>query len=64
MDGQPVDLERRVALLEGALRDLSVRLAALENGATAPREQHPQPVVASTAAAGSATMPAAAILTP
>src|SRR5512135_2623409 len=34
MDGTRVDLERRVALLEGALRDVCTRLAALE-GATA-----------------------------
>ncbi|MDL2718344.1 MAG: hypothetical protein PT977_11350, partial [Acidobacteriota bacterium] len=37
MDGGRVDLENRVALLEGALRDVRARLAAVEAGRAAPQ---------------------------
>jgi hypothetical protein len=60
MDGGPVDLERRIALLEGALRDVSARLAALESGRVAPPEAS-RPAVEVTAAL---VPPAAALTTP
>ncbi len=53
MDGRRVDLEGRVALLEGALRDVSARLEALE-GTTEP------PVAVAAAAAVVSASPLAA----
>lgn len=57
MDGRRVDLEGRVALLEGALRDVSARLESLE-GKAAP------PVAAAAAAAAAAVLSARQPVTP
>ncbi len=60
-DGERVDLEGRLALLEGALRDVSARLAALETGragaaAAAPAAATPS-VASSAAPAQAAAVP-------
>ncbi len=60
MDGGRVDLERRVALLEGALGDVRARLEALEGG-TSPVVVRPAPAAhALEASAPPAAVPAAA----
>ena len=51
MDGRRVDLGGRVALLEGALTEVRVRLAALEAALGAPLEAAPRPVAPAAAVA-------------